>query len=129
MTAATGAPRTILVVDDEANVRGLLRDELAESGYRVLTAAGWEEARRHLEADPPPDLVTLDVRLADGPDGIEVLRRIKALRKDLPVVIVTAYGEYRSDFGVWASEAYVVKSADLTELKERIAALLGPAHR
>lgn len=116
--------RTILVVDDEANIRGLFREELEEAGYRVLTAASWDEAETLL-AGERPDLVTLDIRMGSGPDGIESLRRIKERHPGLPVVLVTAYGEYRSDFGTWAADGYVVKSADLTELKARIARLLG----
>ena len=115
---------TILVVDDEANVRGLYRDELTDAGYRVLAAGSWAEAEALLERERP-DLVTLDIRLEGGPDGIEALRRIKERHAGLPVVLVTAYGEYRSDFGTWAADGYVVKSADLTELKARIAVLLG----
>jgi DNA-binding NtrC family response regulator len=116
--------KTVLVIDDEENIRRLYREELEEAGYRVRTASGWEEARAALEEDPP-DLVTLDIRLGPGPDGIEVLRLIKEQRPDLPVILVTAYGEYRADFAAWASEAYVVKSSDLTELKEHIAREIG----
>jgi DNA-binding response OmpR family regulator len=118
------AVRTILVVDDEANIRGLFRDELEEAGYGVLTAASWDEAEPLL-ARERPDLVTLDIRMGSGPDGIESLRRIKERHPGLPVVLVTAYGEYRSDFGTWAADGYVVKSADLTELNARISRLLG----
>ena len=116
--------KSILVVDDEANIRRLYDDELTEAGYRVVCAASWEEARLALEADRF-DLVTLDVRMGDGPDGIEALRLIKELRPGLPVVLVTAYGEYQADFGSWAAEGYIVKSSDLTELKGRIARELG----
>jgi DNA-binding response OmpR family regulator len=116
--------RTVLVVDDEANIRGLFRDELEEAGYRVLTAGSWAEAETQL-ARERPDLVTLDIRMSDGPDGIEALRQIKERHPGLPVVLVTAYGEYRADFATWAADGYVVKSADLTELKARIALLLG----
>jgi len=116
--------KTILVIDDEPNIRRLYRDELAEAGYRVLVAASWEEARGLLEQERP-DLVTLDIRLGEGPDGIEALGLIKELRPEVPVVLVTAHGDYRSDFGTWAAEGFVVKSSDLTELKRRIAAGLG----
>jgi CheY-like chemotaxis protein len=116
--------KTILVVDDEANIRRLYGAELTEAGYRVLTAASWPEAEA-LVAREAPDLVTLDVRMGDGPDGIEALRLIKERSPSLPVVLVTAYGEYRADFASWAAEGYVVKSSDLTELKRRIAQQLG----
>ena len=118
--------KTILVVDDEANIRRLYGEELTDAGYRVICAATWEEAQRALGHDQI-DLVTLDVRMGDGPDGIEALRLIKETHASLPVVLVTAYGEYQADFGSWAAEGYVVKSSDLTELKERIARALGPA--
>ena len=116
--------KSILVVDDEANIRRLYDDELTEAGYRVVCAASWEEARRALEGDRF-DLVTLDIRMGEGPDGIEALRLIKELRPGLPVILLTAYGEYQADFGSWAAEGYIVKSSDLTELKGRIARELG----
>jgi DNA-binding NtrC family response regulator len=118
--------KSILVVDDEANIRRLYDDELTEAGYRVVCAASWEEARRALEGDRF-DLVTLDIRMGEGPDGIEALRLIKELRPGLPVILLTAYGEYQADFGSWAAEGYIVKSSDLTELKGRIARELGEA--
>jgi DNA-binding NtrC family response regulator len=118
--------KKILIVDDEANIRRLYSDELADAGYRVQSAGSWEEARRALDGERF-DLVTLDVRMGEGPDGIEALRLIKELHPGLPVVLVTAYGEYQSDFGSWAAEGYVVKSSDLTELKQRIAKEIGEA--
>ena len=116
--------KTILVVDDEANIRRLYSEELSDAGYRVVCAANWEETRRALDNDRF-DLVTLDIRMGEGPDGIEALRMIKELHPGLPVVLVTAYGEYQADFGSWAAEGYIVKSSDLTELKGRIARELG----
>jgi len=116
--------KMILVVDDEANIRRLYSEELSDAGYRVVCAASWEEAQRALDREPF-DLVTLDIRLGEGADGIEALRLIKELHPGLPVVLVTAYGEYQADFGSWAAEGYIVKSSDLTELKGRIARELG----
>jgi DNA-binding NtrC family response regulator len=77
--------KKILVVDDEANIRRLYTDELTDAGYRVLGAANWEEARRALDNERF-DLVTLDIRMGEGPDGIEALRLIKELHPGLPVV-------------------------------------------
>ena len=116
--------KTILVVDDEANIRRLYSEELADAGYRVVCAGSWQEAQQALDGERF-DLVTLDIRLGDGADGIEALRLIKELHPGLPVVLVTAYEEYQADFGSWAAEGYVVKSSDLTELKGRIAQELG----
>jgi DNA-binding response OmpR family regulator len=115
--------KTILVIDDEENIRRLYRDELTESGYSVRTAGNAEEALA-LVKEERPDLVTLDIRLGNGPDGIDILRNIKEIDNTIPVIINTAYSEYKQNFGVWASEDYVVKSSDMNELKDRIAALL-----
>ena len=61
-------------------------------------------------------------------DGVELLRHIRMTHRDLPVVLYTAYGEYKGDFATWASDASVTKSADLTELTDTIRKLLA-AHR
>jgi DNA-binding response OmpR family regulator len=114
--------RTILVVDDDESIRFLYREELEEEGYRLITAADGEEALRKVRRDKP-DLITLDIRMP-GMDGIEVLHRIREMDKEIPVIMSTAYGEYRSDFKVWASDAYVIKTANLGELKETIKRLL-----
>jgi CheY-like chemotaxis protein len=64
----------------------------------------------------PLDLVILDIKMPEM-DGIEALRQIKEKRPDLPVILSTAYGEYRQDFSTWASDEYLVKSSDLEDLK------------
>jgi DNA-binding response OmpR family regulator len=114
--------RIILVVDDEESIRFLYREELEDEGYRVITAADGEEAMRKVRKDKP-DLITLDIRMP-GMDGIEVLQRIREMDKEIPVIMSTAYGEYRNDFNVWASDAYVIKTANLGELKETIGRLM-----
>ena len=115
--------KKILVIDDEEHIRQLFHDELSESGYGVSTASDGDEAIRMLKEERP-DLITLDIRLGNGPNGIDVLRKIKELDSTIPVIINTAYSEYKQNFGAWASEDYVVKSSDIGELKSRIAALL-----
>jgi DNA-binding response OmpR family regulator len=115
--------KKILVVDDEENIRQLYKEELTEEGYEVYLAGSGEEAIRMVE-EVQPDLVTLVVRMP-GMDGIEVLRALKEKKRDLPMIMCTAYPEYKHNFGVWASEAYVVKSTDLKELKDTIKKVLG----
>jgi two-component SAPR family response regulator len=58
-------------------------------------------------------------------DGIETLRRMKEMDSTIPVIISTAYEEYKHDFGSWCSDAYVVKSADMSSLRETIKKILG----
>lgn len=114
--------KKILVVDDEESIRELYRAELSDEGYEVDLAADGREALRRLDAFRP-DLVTLDIKMP-GIDGIEVLRRIREKNATIPVVLVSAFGEFKQDFNTWASDAYIVKSHDPTELKETIRKLL-----
>ncbi|MEJ2181915.1 MAG: response regulator [Nitrospirota bacterium] len=111
----------ILVVDDDAHILKLYEEELTEEGYDVVTASTGKEAMEKFESDNP-DLVTLDILMPDI-DGISLLRRMKEKRPRLPIIMSTAY-DYRDDFAVWASEAYIVKSADLSEMKAMIRKLL-----
>ena len=106
----------VLVVDDEKNVRRLYEAELSKEGYEVETAESAEEALEAIEK-APPDLVVLDIRL-EGMDGIDCLRTIMEKRRDLPVILNSAYSTYKQDFASWMADAYVVKSSDLTELKD-----------
>jgi DNA-binding response OmpR family regulator len=114
--------KKILVVDDEENIRFLYQEELEEEGYTVDVAAHGQEALEKLNAFQP-DLVTLDIRMP-GMDGVETLRKIREVQRDLPVILCSAYGEYKQDLTTWASDAYVIKTSDLTELKGTIRTLL-----
>jgi len=114
--------KRILVVDDEEGLRLLYKEELEDEGNEVVVAASGEEALEKLEKNGV-DLVLLDIKMP-GMDGVEVLRRIKETHKDLPVILCTAYPHYKHDFGTWASDAYVIKSSDLTELKLAIKEIL-----
>ncbi len=115
--------KKILVVDDEANIRELYREELEDMGYEVTTVADGAEALAVIDT-AKFDLVTLDMRMPDI-DGIETLRKMKEKDSTLPIVICTAYEEYKHDFGSWCSDAYVVKSADTSLLRETIKKILG----
>ncbi len=111
----------ILIVDDDQNILRLYKEELEEEGYNVVTASNGQEALEQFDKESP-DLVTLDILLPDI-DGIKLLRQMKEKRPRMPIIMSTAY-DYRDDFAVWASEAYIVKSADLTELKATIKKLM-----
>lgn len=111
----------ILIVDDDQNILRLYKEELEEEGYTIVTASNGQEAMEQFDKENP-DLVTLDILLPDV-DGIKLLRQMKEKRPRMPVIMSTAY-DYRDDFAVWASEAYIVKSADLTELKATIKKLI-----
>ena len=114
--------KRILVVDDEEAIRLLYKEELSEAGYQVEMAANGEEALRKA-SQARPVLMTVDVKMP-GMAGIELVSRVRELWRELPIIICTAY-DYRRDFGTWASDAYLTKSSDLTELKAKIRELVG----
>jgi two-component system response regulator (stage 0 sporulation protein F) len=115
--------KKVLVVDDEENIRELYREELEEMGYAVTTVSDGVQALTVMDTGKF-DLVTLDMRMPDQ-DGIETLRKMKEKDSTLPIIICTAYEEYKQDFGSWCSDAYVVKSADTTLLRETVKKILG----
>jgi DNA-binding response OmpR family regulator len=111
----------ILVVDDDLHIQRLYKEEFQDDGYEVVVASNGKEALEMFEKENP-DIVTLDILLPDM-DGIHILRQIKEKNPKIPVIMSTSY-DYRDDFAVWASEAYIVKSSDLEELKAMIRKLL-----
>jgi DNA-binding NtrC family response regulator len=121
------AAETILIVDDEpANVE-LLEQELADAGYRTLSASSGETAM-DLSRKEKPDLILLDVMMA-GIDGYETCRRLKAAEstRSIPVIFLTALGDSFQKvrgFGAGAVD-YVTKPFDLEELLARIRTHLG----
>lgn len=85
----------ILVVDDEAEIRSVLEETLAEEGYAVHLAADAEEADRLARAEPP-DLVLLDIWMP-GADGMDLLRRwVEAGRLAFPVVMMSGHSTIES---------------------------------
>jgi two-component system, NtrC family, response regulator AtoC len=80
----------ILVVEDEKDYRDYLKQHLEEQGHHVA-AAGDGAAALDAFSNEEFDLVLLDHRLP-GKDGVEVLRQLKAVNKDTPIVMMTAYG-------------------------------------
>ena len=114
--------RKILVVDDEENIRLLFKEELEEEGYEVDTASNGLEALEKVKV-APFDVIVLDIKMPVM-DGIQALNAIKNVHKDQPVILCSAYGEFKQDLSSWVSDGYVVKSADTRELKETIKEIL-----
>jgi DNA-binding response OmpR family regulator len=106
--------KKILLVDDEESIHLLYREELEEQGYAVHSALSGEEALDELNI-VAPDLVILDINMP-GMNGIDVLRRIKEVHPDMPVILSSAYQEFKQDLASWASDDYIVKSSNLNEL-------------
>jgi len=114
--------KRILVIDDEENIRILYSEELQDEGYEVIVASTAEEADIKIK-ESSPDLITLDIKMP-GMDGIDFLRKVREHDKNIPIVMCSAYSDYKQDFRTWASEAYVVKSSDMVELKSIIREIL-----
>jgi len=114
--------KKILVVEDEESLRLLYEEELKSEGYEVLTAVNGREAIELLETGKP-DLIILDI-VMPVMDGMEALGRIVGKERKIPIILNTSYSGYRQDFMSWAADAYVTKSADLSELKKKIRELL-----
>ena len=118
--------RTILVVDDEPDVREMLRDQLAYLGHLVRVASCAEEALRDVELIAP-DLILTDVHM-HGISGIELCRRLKNDPRFTltPVVIVTAVTDLDARVAGLAAGAddFFGKPFELTELSTRVGALL-----
>jgi signal transduction histidine kinase/CheY-like chemotaxis protein len=106
-----GRAGTVLVIDDEQAVHGLLERELAGRGYRVVHAAGGREGLR-LAREARPDAITLDVIMPEF-DGWAVLRELKAdpELRDIPVVLVTILGDREMGYALGAAD-YLIKPID-----------------
>ncbi len=115
----------VLVVDDDESLRLLYANELQDEGYEIDAVSSGREALERLEADRP-DVVILDIKMEEM-DGLAVLDEIMKRDKSIPVVLNTAYSNFKSDFSTWSADAYVVKSSDLSELKKTIRQVLGGA--
>ncbi len=86
----------IMVVDDEEMIRDLYKDILEkDEGFVVECACNGEEALEKLPLFSP-DVITLDIKMP-GMDGIECLKRIRKIYHALPVILCSAYGEYKQD--------------------------------
>ncbi|HEV2385621.1 MAG TPA: response regulator transcription factor [Candidatus Acidoferrales bacterium] len=113
----------ILVVDDEPQIRRVMRTTLAAGGYAVREARSGEEALEQVRGKPP-DLVLLDVNMP-GMDGLETCREIRE-RSDVPIIMLTVRGGERDKVKALDAGAddYVVKPFGIEELLARIRAAL-----
>ncbi|MBU0729175.1 MAG: response regulator [Proteobacteria bacterium] len=112
----------ILLIDDEDSIHLLYREEFEEEGYEVHSALSAEEGIEKLNIFSP-DIIILDINMP-GMNGIDALRKIKGINPDLPVILSSAYQEFKQDLASWASDDYIVKSSNLDELKAAVKRLL-----
>ena len=121
---------SILIVDDEPDVANLFRQrfrrESRQGTYVLHFAASGEEALDKLANGVRPELIVIlsDINMP-GMDGLTLLREIKQRRPDLPVMMVTAYGddERRKQAGECGAAAFITKPVDFNSLKAQLGQL------
>ena len=110
----------LLIVDEQYGIRILLNEVFQKEGYETFQASNGEEALSIVRNDKP-DLVLLDMKIP-GMDGIEILKRVKEIDKDIQVIIMTAYGELdmiqqAKDLGALT---HFAKPFDIDEIREAV---------
>ena len=115
-------PKKILIVEDEANIRELLRLYLEREGYTVLEAENGVEGIKKWKSDKP-DMLLLDVMMPVM-DGWEVCREIRA-ESDVPIIMLTAKGETADRVSglEMGADDYIVKPLELPEVIARVRAV------
>jgi DNA-binding response OmpR family regulator len=131
VSAESVSPKTVLVVDDDRPMRALCRASLEEAGFRVLEAAGGEEALESVR-DERPDLILLDIMMP-GISGWEVTSALLADRStdQIPIIFISARRELADRvraFGLGAQD-YVTKPFDPTALAKTVAKTLAEIDR
>ncbi|MGB9802486.1 response regulator [Desulfofundulus sp.] len=114
----------LLVVDDQAGVRRMLLEAFSGEGYEVDLAVSGAEALEKL-AQGGIDLVLLDMKMP-GMSGLDTLREIRRINQDVPVIVMTAYGdlELLGEVKKLGVRHYVSKPFDLQEVRYLVRALL-----
>jgi two-component system cell cycle sensor histidine kinase/response regulator CckA len=125
--AATG--ETIIVVDDQPQVRQVVVHALEHRGFRVLEAGSASEARRLAEAEPVgPRLLLSDVVMPEA-GGVVLARRLRARHPDLAVLFMSGHaGEVASDSALVPGAAFIAKPFSPDDLVARVYELLGRHH-
>ena len=123
--AESDASLSILVVDDESDLREMLTRSFSREGHNVTAVSNGREAIDRAGAEHF-DIVLLDIALGPGPDGYEVCRTLRARRNVVPIIMLTALdSEADAVLGLEAGgDDYVTKPFGLAELRSRIRAVL-----
>jgi DNA-binding response OmpR family regulator len=108
----------ILIVDDEEGIRMLYSMELEDEGYEVVTLPDGKHFLRVVDKEKP-DCIVLDIKMREY-NGLDLLQQIRKKHYDMPVILNSAYSSFKVDLKAVAADYYVVKSSDLTELKEKL---------
>ena len=110
--------KSILIVDDEANIRRVLGAVFSKDGYRVLTAENGKKALDIISTEPDLDVLLCDLIMPDL-NGIEVLKSAREINPFLSVVMITAHGTIKTavDAMRFGAFDYITKPFDMDEIK------------
>jgi len=122
---AAGKGRTVLVAEDEAEVREVMRSTLEELGYSVIAASDGVEARGILESGRPIDLLLTDVVMPNGVSGIDLARLATRTHAAIRVVLVSGYSHQRARDGDASGEFVLLeKPFSRARLVDTVASVL-----
>ncbi|MCB4790593.1 MAG: response regulator [Elusimicrobia bacterium] len=119
-----GKKSQILIVDDEPDILLILGEFLSNEGFRVLTAKNGKQAVEKVK-EYPVDLILLDMAMPEL-NGIEALKQVKAIKPELPAIMITAYRDAEKVVEAFRLGAYdcIFKPFDLKYLRKSILAQL-----
>ncbi|HSU05106.1 MAG TPA: response regulator [Acetobacteraceae bacterium] len=120
----SAASATVLLVDDEPDLRDVMTDFLELSGYHVVAAGTADEAIAVLD-NAPVDVVFTDVRMPGGMDGIGLARWIHCHRPEIPVLITSGYIPRAQNVGAVSSGPLIAKPYRPEEIVRRVRELTG----
>jgi DNA-binding response OmpR family regulator len=109
----------ILVVDDEADIRNLIREELEDNGAKVIEAENGELAFEVFEKGGV-DAIISDIRMPGG-DGVDLVKKVKAMNDQVPIYLITGFADYSgNELKLLEVEAVVFKPFNIAEVIQMV---------
>jgi DNA-binding response OmpR family regulator len=119
---------TVLVVDDDSNIREVLYAFFTLKGYEVVLAANGEQALALAESEMPK-VILLDINMP-GIDGMETCKRLRAGEKTrlIPIILITAYGATKAEANDAGADDIIYKPFDMRDLSIRLKSVIRVGH-
>lgn len=117
----------IMVVENDHHWRRLYTEELECEGHEVIAVGFGRDALRLLD-EVLVDLVLFDLKIADG-NGLDYMQKMLMYQRDLKIIINRPHPVFKLDFRYWGAERILIKSSDMSELKQAIHEVLGNSTR
>jgi PAS domain S-box-containing protein len=127
-TSSPGHGNTILIVEDQPEVREVIELFLEDLDYRILTAADGVAARKLLESDEPIDLLLADVVMPNGVSGLDLVQDARRLRRDIKIIMMSGYvRDPDGEPDALPDALFLEKPFRQADLAQAISSALGPA--